>query len=65
VPVLFMTYSMYEFTFDNYLLYFHGNAEDLGSSLKLLKHMRDTLRTNIIAVEYPGYGIYPGNPTSD
>ena len=60
-----MTFSHHEYTYQNYLLFFHGNAEDLGSALRLLKHMRNSLDTHIIAVEYPGYGVYKGKPTSD
>lgn len=40
------------------LLYFHGNAEDVGQSSDLLDHLMPTLKCHILAVEYPGYGIY-------
>ena len=40
------------------LLYFHANAEDVVLSHELLDYMRVLLRVNIIAVEYPGYGLY-------
>lgn len=40
------------------LIFFHGNAEDLGLSYTLLNHMRDFFKVNVMAVEYPGYGIY-------
>ena len=40
------------------LLYFHGNAEDVGLSADLLDHLMPTLKIHILAVEYPGYGIY-------
>ncbi len=46
------------------LLYFHGNAEDLGNTYDLLKLMRDYLGIHMIAVEYPNYGIYSGSPTA-
>lgn len=39
------------------LLYFHANAEDLGMTFKMLRHMRDQFKVNIMAVEYPGYGL--------
>jgi hypothetical protein len=42
------------------LLYFHGNAEDLGLAWELLDHIRSSLKMHVLAVEYPGYGIYPG-----
>lgn len=43
------------------LLYFHANAEDIVLSHELLDFIRALLRVNIIAVEYPGYGIYNGD----
>ena len=39
------------------IIFFHGNAEDLGISYEMLDHMRTALRINLMAVEYPGYGI--------
>ena len=43
------------------ILFFHGNAEDIGLAYELLNHLRVTLQVHIIAVEYPGYGIYQGD----
>jgi len=40
------------------LMYFHGNAEDVGLSYEMLDHLRSSLKINILAIEYPGYGIY-------
>ena len=40
------------------LIYFHANAEDIVLSHDLLDYMRVLLRINIVAVEYPGYGLY-------
>lgn len=40
------------------MIFFHGNAEDLGISYEMLDHLRQSLKLNILAVEYPGYGIY-------
>ena len=42
------------------LIYFHGNAEDVGLAYELMDHMRTTLMVHVLGVEYPGYGIYPG-----
>mmetsp|Transcript_108713 Transcript_108713/g.232296 ORF Transcript_108713/g.232296 Transcript_108713/m.232296 type:complete len:411 (-) Transcript_108713:100-1332(-) len=39
------------------ILFFHANAEDLGMSFSLLKHIRDQFKVNVLAVEYPGYGL--------
>ena len=44
-------------------LYFHANAEDLGQVYDFLDVMRCALDVNILAPEYPGYGIYPGEAT--
>ena len=43
------------------ILFFHGNAEDLGISYEMLDHMRSALKINVLAVEYPGYGVYIDN----
>jgi len=40
------------------LIYFHANAEDIVLAHELLDYMRALLRVNIIAIEYPGYGLY-------
>lgn len=42
-------------------LYFHANAEDLGKALKFLTYVNIYLKMHVIAVEYPGYGVYEGN----
>lgn len=47
------------------IIYFHGNAEDLGLAYELLEHMKNTMKMHVLAVEYPGYGIYPGHPNSE
>ena len=47
------------------LLYFHGNAEDIGLAYELMEHLRSTLLIHVIAIEYPGYGIYPGKATAE
>ena len=40
------------------MMYFHGNAEDIGLSYEMLDHLRSSLKINVLAIEYPGYGIY-------
>eukprot|EP00747_Dinoflagellata_sp_TGD_P169390 gnl/TRDRNA2_/TRDRNA2_198283_c0_seq1.p1 gnl/TRDRNA2_/TRDRNA2_198283_c0~~gnl/TRDRNA2_/TRDRNA2_198283_c0_seq1.p1 ORF type:complete len:425 (+),score=63.98 gnl/TRDRNA2_/TRDRNA2_198283_c0_seq1:63-1337(+) len=47
------------------LLFCHGNAEDLGMSYFFLKHMRDQFQMNVLAVEYPGYGLLGHVPASE
>jgi len=48
---------------DKLLIYFHGNAEDLGSASEFLCSLRDNLKINILAMEYQGYGWYQGTPS--
>ena len=40
------------------IVYFHGNAEDVGISYEFLVKMSTTYRCSVLAMEYPGYGIY-------
>lgn len=39
------------------MIFFHGNAEDLGMAFGFLRHMRDQFKVNVLACEYPGYGL--------
>lgn len=45
------------------IVFFHGNAEDIGLAYELLNYLRINLQVHIIGVEYPGYGIYEGECT--
>ena len=47
------------------LVYFHGNAEDVGLAYELMDHLRSTLMIHVLAVEYPGYGVYAGKPSAE
>jgi len=48
------------------ILFFHANAEDLGMSFAVLRHVRDQFKVNVLAVEYPGYGLlHKMEPTED
>ena len=40
------------------MLYFHGNAEDLGLNDDFLKTLRAYYKMSILAMEYPGYGFH-------
>lgn len=42
------------------MLFFHGNAEDLGIAYKVLNQMKTYLKITILAVEYSGYGLFAG-----
>lgn len=61
IPCLYLPYTLGS---SKVLLYFHGNAEDIGQSFRMLDFLGATLRVHVIAVEYPGYGVYPGEPSS-
>lgn len=43
------------------VLYFHGNAEDIGNAFELLNNVGASLGLHVLAVEYPGYGLYKGS----
>ena len=47
------------------MLFFHGNAEDVGMSYQFLDHLRSVFELNILAMEYPGYGIYTQHEPSE
>jgi hypothetical protein len=47
------------------LLYFHGNGEDLGLLFELVEFISRSCRINVIAVEYPTYGIYKHSNISE
>ncbi len=50
---------MYINNFSNIIgLYFHANNEDLGESYELCREIAKYLKINILAIEYPGYGVY-------
>lgn len=46
------------------MLYFHGNAEDLKLSYELIDLFRTVLHIHVIAVEFPGYGLYKSKPSA-
>lgn len=55
IPILYMPYTPGS---SKLLIYFHANAEDIVLSHDMLDYMRVLLRVNVVAVEYPGYGLY-------
>lgn len=56
VPCLFLPFKHARFL----LIYFHGNAEDLGLCYNFCTIIRDLFQVHVMAVEYPGYGICEG-----
>ena len=55
IPVMNVPYTMGS---SKIMIYFHANAEDIVLANELMDYMRSLLRVNVIAVEYPGYGLY-------
>lgn len=45
------------------VMYFHGNAEDLGDILDRMKKLSKWTEAHVCAVEYPGYGALSGAPS--
>lgn len=44
----------------NLILFFHGNAEDIGYATDFTKRLSTGLKADVLSVEYPGYGVYEG-----
>ena len=42
----------------NYLIYFHGNSEDIFGVENYGLYFKSNFNMNVIIVEYPGYSIY-------
>ena len=51
----------------NYIIYFHGNACDLGNIEFELREIAKHSNSNLLAVEYPGYGLFDdeAGPTAE
>mmetsp|Transcript_37491 Transcript_37491/g.67815 ORF Transcript_37491/g.67815 Transcript_37491/m.67815 type:complete len:396 (-) Transcript_37491:154-1341(-) len=43
------------------ILYFHSNFEDIGRAYLFCRGVRDRLQAHVLIVEYPSYGICPGD----
>eukprot|EP01022_Parablepharisma_sp_SALTPOND_P034410 TRINITY_DN91692_c0_g1_i1.p1 TRINITY_DN91692_c0_g1~~TRINITY_DN91692_c0_g1_i1.p1 ORF type:complete len:343 (+),score=21.74 TRINITY_DN91692_c0_g1_i1:111-1031(+) len=57
-------YLKYKYGSSKVLIYFHANAEDIGTAEDELLELGCLLGVHVILVEYPGYGIYKGDPYS-
>eukprot|EP01017_Pseudomicrothorax_dubius_P025920 TRINITY_DN2848_c0_g2_i2.p1 TRINITY_DN2848_c0_g2~~TRINITY_DN2848_c0_g2_i2.p1 ORF type:complete len:365 (+),score=37.04 TRINITY_DN2848_c0_g2_i2:135-1229(+) len=44
------------------LILFHGNSEDIGECFSLGYQIHQKLNVDVALIEYPGYGIYVGEP---
>ena len=48
------------------IMYFHGNAEDMGHATIMMDKLSSELECHVICVEYPGYGIcYQEKPNAE
>ena len=47
------------------ILYFHGNAADLGLTRHRLELIREFTGCSLLAIDYPGYGVSTGTPTEN
>jgi len=47
------------------MIFFHGNAEDIGIAREFLRSVKKSLRISILAVEYSGYGLFVGEKSAD
>lgn len=61
VPCLFLTSSSARYL----MLYLHSNAEDIGGCYHFCNMLRLQFQVNVLAVEYPGYGLCPGQPDEE
>jgi len=48
-----------------FVLYLHSNAEDLGRCYTFCSMLRYQFQVHVLAVEYPGYGICPGEQATE
>jgi len=55
IPCLYLPY---EEGGNKVVIYFHGNAEDIGLAFDLLYLFGQRMEMHVLAVEYPGYGLY-------
>lgn len=58
IPCLLLQSSKKNQISKNFLIYFHGNAEDIFYAREIGDRLKQNLFINIIIVEYPGYSIY-------
>jgi pimeloyl-ACP methyl ester carboxylesterase len=62
IPCLYLPYPEGA---DKVLIFFHGNAEDIGWATGFVAALQEALRVHVIAMEYPGYSVYIGEPNAE
>lgn len=50
---------------DKLIIYFHGNAEDIGYSSLFFSELTEEWGCHVLAVEYPTYGVYTQRSLSE
>ncbi len=50
---------------DNWIIYSHGNGEDLGQIDLLMQEYAARLNANVVSYDYPGYGASMGHASED
>jgi esterase/lipase len=65
IPCLFLPNQILGAISKQFLLYFHGNAEDIFNARQLAEQLSTQLQLNVIVIEYPGYSIYKNDKCSD
>jgi abhydrolase domain-containing protein 17 len=65
IPCLLLQSKTYKKINKNFLIFFHGNAEDIFLARDVADRIRANLSMNILIVEYPGYSIYKDDKDSD
>jgi len=62
IPCLYLPYPEGA---DKIMIFFHGNAEDIGWALGFIAALQESLRVHVLAMEYPGYSVYIGEPSAE
>lgn len=64
IPCLFLKDKSNKIS-NNFIIMFHGNAEDIFTARNMGDTLRQKICMNVIIVEYPGYSLYEGEPSAD
>jgi pimeloyl-ACP methyl ester carboxylesterase len=67
IPLIDRNIPTFLFTNDKatqLIFYLHGNCEDIGHIYNFLLYLSSKLTINILAVEFPGYGVYKSRKAS-
>ena len=62
IPCLFI--QEYEQS-SKFLIFFHGNTEDIFNSELIGQYFSEQLKMNVIIVEYPGYSVYKSEKNAE